>query len=294
MTAQLEAGSLPARLLAHMLQSRAECTVDEASRELSVEASEARGAFVKLAEMGKVTKRLEEGKALYKLPDAANMRIPGSASPLELRREVAKAAEAKGDNEPEPEPVAKDDRKAAPASPRKPKGPAEPAKAEKPATKAGTLRSQILEIVKATPGLDSLQIAERVGLTPKVAQAHIAQLQQRRLIEKSNGARPFQWRLVTRADVSTIAFKKAEEPAAPKKPRAGGRRPRKLHELGVTGPHEIYAHQPTANGAVDQPALAIDASGVVAIEQLRLSPRGILSLIGFLEKTQYVWKGAAA
>ena len=49
--------------------------------------------------------------------------------------------------------------------------------------------------------------------------------------------------------------------------------------------------KPQANGRL---AFAIDASGTVAIDSLRLPPAEIERLVDFLTRTQNVWKGAQA
>lgn len=272
-------GSLPARVLAHMLNSRTESAPDELAAELEANAIEVRHALGSLRRMGKVLQRLEDGKAVYRLPDAAHMRIPGSSlqvipSPLELRGEPKPGKRAKA--------------AAAPTTPK------EPPMTDKPPVKPGTDRARMLELVTQEPGLTGRDIAKRLGLEQKLVTLQLQQLKERGLIVHANGKKPFEWKAADgkRADAST--------PKAEKAPRAKPRRAKpaaKAKNLAEIGAATTKGKAPKAvrlGGAIEAPALAIDADGIVAIEDVKLSPKGIQSLVAFLEKTQHVWQGAAA
>lgn len=264
-----------------MLQTRAECTPDEASRELAVELPDVRSAFARLSQLGKVTKRLEEGKAVYKLPEAANMRIPGSAaSPLEMRKGTAdQSVRARGVD------------LAASLEAKAPKAATATLPAEKPERKPrkgappgkpSAERAAVLETVKKHPASTANQIAEMTGLDAKTVHNMLQRLTTAGEVTRTQNKRPHGWLTVEEA------AKGLQTSAAIVKPKAGRKPGRKLHDLGAASP------APAVLDGLENPALAIDAAGVVAIETVKLSPRGIANLVGFLEKTQHVWKGALA
>ena len=287
MTDMLTPGSLPARVLAHMLASRVEQSADEIAEELKADASEVRQGLFKLRELGKVLRREEDGHPVYRLPDAAHMRIPGSAlqaipSPLELRQDTKPAKV-----------------RAAPTPKVKP--PKEPPMTAKPPVKPGTDRARMLELIAKRPGLTGREIARALNLDQGKTTLQLQQMKERGLIEHLNGKKPFEWKAkAERADAST--------PAEPKPARAKPRRAKSASKVGTTEPskvkpakasrklHElgIPIAKPAAVDAIDDPVLAIDADGVMAIESVKLSPTGIRRAVEFLEKTQHVWQGVQA
>ena len=277
MNDMLTPGSLPSKVVAHMLVSRGEFSPAEMAEAISEDESAVRAALGSLTELGKVVRRAEAGTLLYKLEDPAGMRVPGSArppvSPLELRREPAATK-----SEPNRKPAPKKEKAAdAPATP--------------PWVKPGTERAQIYDWVKRNPGSTYKQVAAGLDLDAGRVQSQLAQLRNRGLLTsdgKGRAGEAFVWHAAgaPRADVSTPAE------AAPKKPRAPARRAKperdtRLHDLGAASP------APAAPDHLEAPALAIDADGVVAIETIKLSPRGIECLVAFLEASQLLWRRAA-
>lgn len=278
MTDILTPGSLPARVLAHMLTTRTESAPDELAAELDADPGEVRQSLGTLRRLGKVLQRLEDHKAVYRLPDAAHMRIAGSAlqaipSPLELRRDTKTA------------------RREPPAA--EPITPKEPPMTDKPPVKPGTDRAKILALITAEPGISNELIAERMGIALAKAQAQVQQLQHKKLIQKASATKPYTWKAAGVAHVST--------PKPENKPRAAPRiakpaaKPKNLAALGAPTKAPSKAAKPVRLGsAIENPALAIDADGIVAIEDVKLSPKGIQSLVAFLEKTQHVWQRLGA
>ena len=277
MNDMLTPGSLPSKVVAHMLVSRGEFSPAEMAEAISEDESAVRAALGSLHELGKVVRRAEAGTLLYKLEDPAGMRVPGSArppvSPLELRREPAAT---------KPEP----NRKPAPRKEKAADAPATP-----PWVKPGTERAQIYDWVKRNPGSTYKQVAAGLDLDAGRVQSQLAQLRNRGLLTsdgKGRAGEAFVWHAAgaPRADVSTTKPEKKPR-ATPRRAKTGA--PPKLHDLGSkTRPPQL------GDRGIEEPALAIDQNGIVVIETVRLSPRGIRQVVNFLELTQHVWQGALA
>lgn len=156
-------------------------------------------------------------------------------------------------------------------------------KTEPSMTKTPTTTSSPAEIVlayiEAHPGgckRDDIMAATK--LTVASTKKALNDLSNRSAIKLRGWTKNARWYLTSeKAEDEAPKGRKKATPAPKVKPA----KPNLAHYGGAT-------KQP-ANGRL---AFAIDASGTVAIDSLRLPPAEIERLVDFLQRTQHVWKGA--
>jgi DNA-binding transcriptional ArsR family regulator len=241
-----------------MRVARGEFEAGELADALDVELPEATAALSALRKMAYVTSRLEDGHPIYRAAGTEPSTIPGSA--LKPIREPKRLECETSPSPSEPE---------SPMPKRNGPAPTRPAHQDK-----------VLAYLKAHPGGHSREaVTEGTGLTYSQTRVALKTLaNESRVVRVGNTS-------------NSIWCLPGEKVTAAPKPPANKNRAPKAPTAKPTPANGASIAKPQAKGAF---AFAIDATGTVAIDNLRLPPAEIERLVDFLTRTQHVWKEARA